>query len=64
MSAELQRAYGVSVRIEDPLRPAPGQGAALYEGLVTVFWQWWPTMGQAAWEAAARRAARPPICGA
>jgi hypothetical protein len=29
VSAGLQRAYGVSVRIEEPLRPAPGQGAAL-----------------------------------
>ena len=36
MSAELQSAYGVSVRIEDPLRPT-GQGAALYAALLQVF---------------------------
>ncbi len=36
VNAELEAHYGVSVRIENPLKPT-GQGAALYADLVKVF---------------------------
>lgn len=36
VNAELEEAYGVSVRIENPLKPG-GQGAALFADLVRVF---------------------------
>ena len=68
VSAELQRAYGVSVRIEDPLRPAPGQGAALYEDLVTVFRALAVVAnngpGSVGGGGAPRRPPAAPICGA
>ena len=68
VSAELQRAYGVSVRIEDPLRPAPGQGAALYEDLVAVFRALAVVAnngpGSVGGGGAPRRPPAPPICGA
>ena len=37
VSAELLSAYNVSVRIEDPLLPPPGQGGALFADLVRIF---------------------------
>jgi len=36
VNAEIETAYGYSVRIENPLKPT-GNGAALYGDLVTVF---------------------------
>ncbi len=68
VSAELERAYGVSVRIENPLKPAPAQGGALYADLVRIF-QALSVVANNAPDAIGgggtpRRPPAPPICGA
>jgi len=68
VSAELERAYGVSVRIEDPLRAPPGQGGALFDDLVRVFRALSVVANNAPGAVGGggvpRRPAAAPICGA
>lgn len=66
VSAELEREYGVSVRIENPLRPS--QGGALYADLVKVFQALAVVTNNSPTAIGGggipRQPAAPPICGA